>query len=140
MNNVIRFFVPGAPVPQQRAKTIFRDGKVLGKYDPPACKDFKNRVALIAFEKISRMFPADTPLDVEFTFYLPRPASVSVRKYPYPVKKPDWDNLGKGVADAMENIVYARDSQIVDCVVRKRYADDSGEHPAGLFVTISAMQ
>lgn len=39
----------------------------------------------------------------------------------YVTGKPDWDNCGKLVCDALNGIVYTDDSQIADGHVRRRY-------------------
>ena len=39
-----------------------------------------------------------------------------------PTKKPDGDNVLKAIADALNEIVYIDDAQIVDATVRKFYA------------------
>ena len=39
-----------------------------------------------------------------------------------PTKKPDADNIGKVVLDALNGIAYEDDKQIVDLRVRKKYA------------------
>ena len=41
-----------------------------------------------------------------------------------PTKKPDWDNIGKVVADSLNQIAYADDAQIVDSMVRKFFSDN----------------
>jgi Holliday junction resolvase RusA-like endonuclease len=40
-----------------------------------------------------------------------------------PMKKPDWDNVGKVVSDALNKLAYRDDTQIVDCTVRKFYSE-----------------
>lgn len=40
-----------------------------------------------------------------------------------PTVKPDWDNIGKLVADALNGIAYDDDKCIVDAQVRKFYSD-----------------
>ena len=40
-----------------------------------------------------------------------------------PTKKPDFDNIGKVICDALNNIAYRDDAQIVDAQVRKFYSD-----------------
>lgn len=40
-----------------------------------------------------------------------------------PTKKPDFDNIGKVICDALNKIAYRDDSQIVDAQVRKFYSD-----------------
>lgn len=39
-----------------------------------------------------------------------------------PTSKPDWDNLGKLVSDAMNGIFYKDDAQVIECTVVKMYA------------------
>ena len=41
-----------------------------------------------------------------------------------PVKKPDMDNVVKIVADALNQVAYRDDTQIVDCQCRKFYSDN----------------
>lgn len=40
-----------------------------------------------------------------------------------PTVKPDWDNIGKLVSDALNGIAYDDDKSVVDAVVRKYYSD-----------------
>lgn len=40
-----------------------------------------------------------------------------------PVKKPDWDNIGKIVCDALNGLAYDDDAQITSATVIKRYAE-----------------
>ena len=40
-----------------------------------------------------------------------------------PMKKPDWDNVGKVVSDALNKLAYRDDTQIVECTVQKYYSD-----------------
>lgn len=41
-----------------------------------------------------------------------------------PTKKPDWDNIGKIICDALNGIAYADDSQIVLGQMVKKYSDN----------------
>ena len=61
--------------------------------------------------------------------YLPVPASWSNKRRvaawageEWPAGKPDWDNLGKLVSDALNGVCYKDDAQISDGRVIKRYA------------------
>ena len=40
-----------------------------------------------------------------------------------PTRKPDFDNIGKVICDALNGIAYRDDAQIVDALVRKFYSD-----------------
>ena len=39
-----------------------------------------------------------------------------------PTKKPDWDNIGKIVSDALNKFAFKDDSQITDVRIFKKYA------------------
>ncbi len=74
--------------------------------------------------------PLTTPLSVDIIFYLPIPKGTSkllksqmINQSVYPFKRPDIDNLAYIVTNAMKEIVYVDDSQIVDLNLKKRYAE-----------------
>ena len=75
-------------------------------------------------------FPDDAMLDVRVIAYYSIPKSVSKKKRQAmldhkirPTKKPDFDNIGKVICDALNKIAYRDDAQIVDAQVRKFYSD-----------------
>ena len=65
-------------------------------------------------------FEKDTPVYLEVTFYLSRPASAP-KRVTMPAKKPDLDNYGKLLLDALNKYAWQDDSQIVDLHLRKRF-------------------
>ena len=65
----------------------------------------------------------DGPLDVEVTFYLPRPVSTPKRVV-YPTKRPDLDKLTRVIGDSLTGIIIADDSVIVSLLAKKRFAID----------------
>lgn len=65
-------------------------------------------------------FTADVALWVHATFFRERPKSIP-KRIVFPVRKPDLDNYFKTLTDALEKYVYQNDSQIVSCIIRKRY-------------------
>lgn len=86
-------------------------------------------------------FPDGTQLDMRVLAYYQMPASASKKKTRQmldgdlrPTKKPDWDNIGKVVADSLNQVAYRDDAQVVDAQVRKFYSD----HPR-IEVTIQAV-
>ena len=75
-------------------------------------------------------FPDDAMLDVRVIAYYSIPKSVSKKKRQAmldhkirPTKKPDFDNIGKVICDALNKVAYRDDAQIVDAQVRKFYSD-----------------
>ena len=67
---------------------------------------------------------------------MPRPKRLAKKATPAHIIKPDWDNLGK-VSDALVGVLLARDEQVVDGRVTKRYAEP-GESP-GCRITIEPL-
>jgi Holliday junction resolvase RusA-like endonuclease len=71
---------------------------------------------------------------VEIDFYLPRPSSVKVSKRALPIVPPDVDKLARSVLDGLnqghdtgkvgDGVIYADDSQVVELLAKKFYADD----------------
>lgn len=78
------------------------------------------------------------PVRVEVDFYLLRPASVKVTKRPFPIVPPDLDKLARGLLDGIgqSEVIWGDDSQVVELVARKHYADDRAP---GADITISAL-
>lgn len=78
------------------------------------------------------------PVRVEVDFYLLRPASVKATKRPFPIVPPDLDKLARGLLDGIgqSEVIWGDDSQVVELVARKHYADDRAP---GADITISAL-
>lgn len=75
-------------------------------------------------------FPDDAMLDMRIIAFYGIPKSDSKKKRQMklagdirPTKKPDADNVVKSIADALNDIAYKDDTQIVDCQVRKFYSE-----------------
>ena len=117
--------VYGPPRPLLRPR--FANGRA---YDPIKNKHAKKSIASAARAKLFHAQPKTIftgPLCAQLTFYLPKPKS-KIRKnstpYPYPDCKPDIDNLEKLIYDALNGIVYKDDGQIIDAILKKRWAYD----------------
>lgn len=78
---------------------------------------------------------AEVPVEVWLDFRLPRPASVSIRKRPFPHVKPDLDKLVRAFLDAATIAgVFQDDAQVIVVHASKRYAtDDPDGSPGALF-------
>ena len=73
----------------------------------------------------------DEPIEVECRFYFAPPKSYTktklkqiTSKQMLYTKKPDVDNLFKGVTDALNGVIYNDDSQIVKATMYKEYSDE----------------
>lgn len=76
-------------------------------------------------------FPSGTYVDMRVIAYLPIPKSKSKTVQQKmrsgeirPTVKPDFDNIGKLIADALNGVAYDDDKCIVDAQVRKFYSDN----------------
>ena len=75
--------------------------------------------------------PLQGPLHVFITFYLPIPKKARgnlrqqmINAVALPIRRPDIDNLAYLVTNAMKELVYEDDAQIVDLTLSKRYGED----------------
>ena len=74
------------------------------------------------------MIPAGQPIRVSILAFYAVPKSACKRLQQQmrnnevkPVVKPDWDNVGKIVCDALNGVAWHDDVQIVEAHVEKRY-------------------
>ena len=67
------------------------------------------------------------PVRVVVVFYLPRPASVTIKKRALPIVPPDLDKLLRGLLDGIgqSEVIWGDDSQVVEVVAKKFYADNT---------------
>jgi Holliday junction resolvase RusA-like endonuclease len=118
------FTIEGVPVPQQQTRFLRKSGIA---YDPS--KKDKERIQW-QLRPHAPSEPLLCAIEMHLTFYLPIPKATSKKMYAQmlngvilPKKKPDFDNLAYLVTNALKTIVYADDSQVTDCIIRKRYSD-----------------
>ena len=116
-----------------KGRPRFRNaGAFVQPYTPEKTVSYENLVRLEYRRQCNDFkFPKDTPLDVRITAYYGIPKSASKKKAQLmrerkirPMKKPDFDNIGKIVCDSLNDIAYHDDAQIVDAQVRKFFSDD----------------
>lgn len=127
----IRF--DGEPVAKGRPRfriVTSKAGVTFGSaYTPAKTRKFEDDFALIAKAVMRGRPPLEGPLQVfvDAEFAIPpswprhrRDAAMngSLR----PTSRPDWDNVAKGVLDALNGIAYRDDSQIVEAAIRKLYS------------------
>jgi Holliday junction resolvase RusA-like endonuclease len=119
-----------APVPKARARVKFlknpiKTGKMKGShvmsFTPKKTVDAEEAIReFIRDLNLKEYWGAGTPIHCEATFFRLRPASRKNEQLP--TQKPDWDNYGKLLTDALNELMYDDDSQITTCIIRKRYA------------------
>lgn len=123
----VEFIVKGDPFGWQRAG---QNRKTKAVYTQEKTRIHEQIVALsykAAAEGFS--FPKGTYICLRVYAYMRIPKSTSKKKRELmlsgqirPTVKPDWDNLGKLVSDALNGVAYDDDKYVVDAVVRKFYS------------------
>jgi Holliday junction resolvase RusA-like endonuclease len=121
----IKLTIPGKPLGKQRPR-VMRNGHT---YTPDKTVNYETLVKQLYIEKYFQK-QLSGPIKATITAYMPIPKSESkVRKEKMregkirPTKKPDWDNIGKIITDALNDLAYDDDKQIVDARVIKLYGD-----------------
>lgn len=134
--------IPGKPVGKGRPRYANIKG-VVRTYTPKTTADYEKLVKANFRKQNPRATPLSGPINFEILALYPIPASYSKRKSAAcqtgcltPTVKPDIDNVAKSILDALNQIAYADDAQIVNLMVKKRYT--SGE--ACVRVSISEME
>ncbi len=127
----VSFTVLGEPKGKQRPK-FTTAGKFPRAVTPAQTVNYENLVKIEYQRQCGTfMFDAKVPLEMHIYAYLSIPKSVSNKKRSLmlqgkirPTKKPDWDNIGKIVADSLNKIAFYDDAQVVDSIVRKYYSEN----------------
>ena len=154
---MIRFTVYGTPAPAGSKRGFYnaKAKRVIVTDDSKRSRPWKAQVADAAVEAM--LHPDDGsrtlvcrpllegPLAVVFTFYVTRPKGhygargLKPSAPDYPTVKPDVLKLARAVEDALSQVVYRDDSQIVTERLQKRYGEparveveirEAGETPA----------
>lgn len=128
-----RLIVPGEPASKGRPR--FRNIKTAaGKeftstYTPAKTRRYEDTVRYAAQQEWNRDLLRDTAICATVIAYRGIPSSFSKAKTAAaiagtvrPITRPDHDNYSKIACDALNEIVYADDSAIVDCFARKFYS------------------
>ena len=125
--SVVSFYVQLDPTGKGRPRFNRKTGRA---YTPEKTVRAESMIGYAANQKMAGGAPYDGEVMAEITaFYkIPSSASKSARAKMLageirPMIKPDFDNVGKLVADSCNGIVYLDDKQIVECRVRKFYAE-----------------
>ena len=152
-----QFFVGGEPQPYPKKTSSYRmGGKIFFVDKTGAKRGWMDEVKIRAWMALSKperpVIDPELPVRVIYVFWVTRPKSkpagriikaiidgikVLFQKFTFPVCRPDLDNYGYGVTNALTGVVWPDDSQIVDEFLFKRYADDN--NPAGVRVRVEVL-
>jgi len=121
---MITFFVQGHPVPCARPR--FSQGRV---YIPSKTRTWQNTVAWAAKAHRPDELMSGS-LYMQLNFHFKKPKSIKKDVY-YCIGKSDIDNYAKSVMDALHNIFYKNDNQIVRLHCIKVYGNPGVEITVG---------
>lgn len=126
----IHFTVPGMPFGKQRP----RHTKYGHDYTPKETVAYEKLAEQCFLTAVGCGFvPLQGALRIKIFAGYPIPKSTSKKQRALmlenkvlPTKKPDWDNVGKIICDALNGVAYKDDAQITKSEVDKRYIDGPG--------------
>lgn len=109
------------PVPKGRPKITTFGGHARA-YTPSKTRKAEDNIAMMIRQELMKEGPFDAgvPLTMTATFFVTKPTSARKRDI-YPVKRPDLDNYGKLLLDALNKYVFPDDSQLIDLHLHKRF-------------------
>jgi Holliday junction resolvase RusA-like endonuclease len=120
------FELHGNPIPQKQSQVFSCNGKPRF-YDPSSKVKAQMQWQMKPYAPKE---PLQCPVNVDIVFYMPIPKATSgirkrqmINQVILPTKRPDIDNMAYLITNAMKEIYYADDSQIVDLHLHKRYSD-----------------
>ena len=124
------FIVDGKPQGKQRPR-FSRISKTV--YTPTKTAKYEKQIAKAYTEAGGKCIPADCYVSVSVSAFFPIPKSYSKKKREdclerilRPDKKPDMDNILKVVLDALNEVAYEDDKQVVELIGRKYYTESDG--------------
>ena len=124
----IFFSIPGEPKGKDRPR-FSRKGKFVKTYTPEETTNYEDHVRN-EYRKAAhgQFFAGEVHMEIDCYFSIPKSTSkkktaLMVSGEIRPTKKPDADNVAKIVADALNNVAYKDDTQIVELIVRRWYTD-----------------
>lgn len=123
------FVVEGKPVGKGRPR-FRRMGNFVQAYTPANTAEYEKLIKL-RFQNAGGVI-TDKPARVEITAFFAPPKSTKKRDKAemlmnkiLPTKKPDCDNIAKIILDALNQIAYKDDSQVIELIVKKRFAAEA---------------
>ena len=124
---MIKLLIPGQPCAKQRPRVV--DGHI---YTPAKTVNYETFVKeLYVIGNYAKQLEGALQMTVKAYFQIPKSKPKKIQQQMRageicPTGKPDWDNVGKIISDALNGLAYHDDSQIVEARVEKWYSDNPG--------------
>ena len=117
------FTIPITPVAKGRARF---DSRTKRTYTPTKTRKAEQDIRYFLDMQWKGKAPLTGALCLIVTFFFLRPKSVSAKKRPHHIVKPDASNLLKVVEDSGNGLLWCDDSQIIMALCHKEYGDTEG--------------
>jgi len=135
---IATFPVPGIPVAKARARVT----KAGHAFTPKKTQNYEALVKMCAAQAMKGKSPVDGPVVVQVIAVFPQAESWPMWKKRLAdlselahTKKPDEDNIGKAISDAMNGVVYIDDAQVTIKTIFKKYVSIVNRE-VGCFVSV----
>ncbi len=122
---MIEFTVYGKPKGKGRPR-FTRYGHA---YTPDDTRDYELEVRMAYIAAGGRLAANEGPVEITISAFYPIPKSArkSIQAQMrdnvlLPMVKPDWDNVGKIICDALNGVAWHDDAQVTRATVRKVYS------------------
>ena len=139
MTETMKLFIPCLPIaqPRPRATTINGSARMYEAKKSHPIHEFKAAIRLAWHQAGAIKLQGEIAANIECVFYRPAkvPKKLGTARLPH-TARPDCDNLGKGILDALNGLAYDDDKQVSVLTVRKVKAAE-GETP-GVTVYLTA--
>ena len=123
-----KFEVPGTIVGKERPRV---NTYTLTVYTPNKTKDYENLIVQYFYINYPGAQILDGRISIEIIAYMKIPKGTSKAKFEEmitnkisPIKKPDADNIGKVVLDALNKVAFKDDNQVSKIMIEKRYGEE----------------
>ncbi|MDN9633205.1 RusA family crossover junction endodeoxyribonuclease [Clostridioides difficile] len=121
----INFTIDGEPVGKERPRM---NSITKRTYTPNKTKNYEDYIKYLYQSKVRYYFDGYIKMTLRCYYSIAKSNSKKVKEQKRnnvlrPSKKPDIDNVVKIVADALNEIAYKDDTQIVEVVASKYYSD-----------------
>jgi len=130
VTNRIEFTIDGEPIAKGRVRSFKLPNGQIRHYTPKETVHYENLVRLFfSHAKPGDWIPHDGPVEMLVIAYFSIPKSwprwkkrLAESERMKACCRRDWDNVGKVVSDALNEIAYKDDRQVTDPTVMKRYS------------------
>ncbi|HBP4946776.1 TPA: RusA family crossover junction endodeoxyribonuclease [Pseudomonas aeruginosa] len=126
---IIKFSVDGVPRGKERPRAA-RTGAGVRMYTPKQTEDYERSIAMAAQKALAGRPLIAGPVLIELRMFHPIPRSWSKKRQAMaligevmPTVKCDADNCLKAVCDALNGVAWKDDTQVVNVMLAKRYAE-----------------